>query len=302
MICLTFFTPVNCFADYMSDAQSIADSIDLQGNFNQQNVEAIPGYEGTDIDQTKYYSDPASLEDDSVNKLADDEAGQIIQETFANQGDYQFDFKNDPLFASEQEDFDPAVNIDWLTGQYSDCSPESQILQEDITLSNPQTCDQYVILEDNICQIPRVIEVESNYTYSCIKGLAYSTKNCTKTLNVMVEKGAPKTVILTSSYSGRFYFTPTYLLYMEWGSCNYLDLNIGDELHIATAFNGSGYYTAINIVQSCTGGRLGVSIYLNRNMGFGWNPSGTPYEEYFTITKQVSEVSSITSTWEEVCS
>lgn len=172
-----------------TDYNAIAKSLQSPGieDFTQKNVDNIPGYQGTNVKEANYYKNPASLEDESVNKAKNDEAGQVARNIFSNQGDYQFNFKNDPLFASEQKSFDSHARADWLKGGYSDCDDESKNKQ-DITINNDKSCDQYLKAKNNQCIIKRIIEVESNYKYSCTKNLTYSTKTCSKSLNVTVTK------------------------------------------------------------------------------------------------------------------
>jgi len=326
VILIILLSPVIVLAiDYNAEANSL--SSPGLSSFNSGAVDNVPGYEGTNIKEANYYNDSAAMEDDSIHRQRDDEAGQTVSSNFANQGDWQFNFKNDPMFASEQADFDPYSYVDWLTGEYTDCDPESG---SDIIINDTQTCDQYLASQENACQIPRVVEVDSNYNYSCTKELSYTTKNCTQNLNVTVNKEP-----LSASNFGTYYLKPVNWPYnlqswvgsyqssgsrlivtavgFQYGCTNKLSpVTAGDKLYLTSTGYGSnpsfnGIYTVKSTSFRCYRARL-LSGYpyfnettISLEEGFNSNINNS----VFYIKKQTSEppVTSITSTWgSEICS
>lgn len=161
----------------LGDINSIV--TDFQNSaFDQGKEEEVPLY---DPNHPTYNED--DLEGQAALEAQDNDNAKLVNDYFV-QNDFSLS-KDDEMFDKAKEiTIDPKSEVDFVTEQYSDC--EGQEAQS-VELTETKTCDEFLTGQTNICQSSRVVEVENNYNYSCSKNIAYTTKNCTQNLNVVVQ-------------------------------------------------------------------------------------------------------------------
>lgn len=173
-----FFNSPLAKADYITEANNIKNQLNLEANFNEAKVkEVLPAYNGPNAPQSSYYNNYSSIENDSRIAAKNSATGQIVTSAFNNQGDYDLSY----LAKNNTSTTDVSDIINFFTKSYSGCEP---VTNQNGTRSVTKTCDQYYQANIGNCQTKRVVEVASNYTYSCTKELAYKSKNCQKTLTI----------------------------------------------------------------------------------------------------------------------
>lgn len=169
------------FADYKSDAAAIDASANPKASVNESTAQnVIPNY-GAAAPQSGYYNNPTAMDADSQKEMQTNDAGKTAKSAFDNKGDYNLSY----LPKDNSSKFNVSSVIKLFTGVYHDCQPSTT---DNPTLYDTITCDQYYSAKDNICQVPRRIDVESIFNYTCTKDLTYTSKTCNISLNLTCEE------------------------------------------------------------------------------------------------------------------
>jgi len=88
----------------------------------QQDTSTVPGFQGTDIPETQYGSNPMAMEDEARLQVNQNETGSFVSDSTINRPQYQFDRDTDPLLnRSDAIQDDPQSVAGSIEAEYSGC-------------------------------------------------------------------------------------------------------------------------------------------------------------------------------------
>ena len=126
----------------------------------------VPGYQGTDVPQTRYYDAGAGVEDAARQAVSGNEAGQFVQDSALSRPRFNID-RNDPVVQrGDAIRNDPeAVLGTGLSGQYGAC--------REVTTTTPSTwteeyCTEWGMDEQVGCE--RILRLSCNRPIECDAG------------------------------------------------------------------------------------------------------------------------------------
>lgn len=182
MILLLLLLPTQAIAGDMEAARSSAGSIAGSVStdvFSADLGAAIPSYQGTNIDQTKYSTE--FMGDDATSAAADSHEAQLIYQSGANRPDMQIDPNSSMMTNAKSIATTPQNTVDMLSGRYSACTTDGG---DPITEKEIKTCDEYQSVTESSCQVGQIVEVDAKHSYKCERSKTRWDKTCDKTLSV----------------------------------------------------------------------------------------------------------------------
>src|SRR5690606_16216837 len=162
--------------DYKAEAASLPSS--GLSDFNQNAVNNIPGYQGTNIDQANYYNNPGSMEDDGISQAKNDESANLANDVFYKSPEFEVNRNEEWLQNAKEIEDNPSSFVSIISSTDNSCSDVS-----DINVVN--SCNIYSKLTEEQCSASREIDVESYHQYQCFKDKKVYEKNCTSSLNLV---------------------------------------------------------------------------------------------------------------------
>lgn len=161
-----------------AQAMSIDEAIELGKSFGsenqsgletlstQQDTTSVPGYQGTDVPETQYGSDPMAMEDEARSQVNQSDTGSFVTESAVSRPQYQFDRESDPLLTrSNTIQENPESVAGSIATEYSGC--QSSILTTPPTYSE-EVCTEWRETEQRTCS--ETLQLACNRPLECDAG------------------------------------------------------------------------------------------------------------------------------------
>lgn len=241
--------------DPQVEAQNLHGSTHGKMTFESGKEREVPNYQDSPK-ELEYYNSPSSMENDSFVESNSNAAGIAVQDSYYTRPD--IGVRGDESFFNQSKKTmgDAAEMADFVTGEYKDCEigggPEGSSLME------TRSCDSYITLESNSCEVTRQITVGNEHIYTCNKQRTYTYKNCAKTLSVTVE---PLNQSWIQTLNRRFSGDP------RWGNGTAVGVNFD---------NNSIYFSRFDIQNHVRNGdKVEIQLLLTQPSGRNWTITGT---------------------------
>lgn len=166
----------------------------------------VPNYSDSP-EELKYNDAPSTLYDDALQKSQTEETAITVQDSVVSRPDIEVKQSDPFLQSSEAHLLNAADTADFLANDYADCEVDEQ--SNTINYSETRSCDYYMGMVKQQCNLLREVEVIDQHNYSCSKGNRFYQKNCESVLDISCTEervGLPK--IINNSLPNSRYVYP----------------------------------------------------------------------------------------------
>lgn len=167
--------------DYNAKARSMMSGVDLSQSFNQENVNNIPGYEGSDSNQSDYYDNPYNMESDSNSQMHNSESGNLVNNVFYKSSQFEVNPNEEWLQNGKEAKENPSDFISIVSSTDENCSDIASVLSN-------KDCKIYYKSTDQTCTNSRVIDVETYHQYQCFKDKESYQRSCASNLDLICQE------------------------------------------------------------------------------------------------------------------
>ncbi len=122
------------FGSTIAEEMSVSEAMELGKSFGSgsqrnlenlstnQDVNTVPGFQGTAVPETQYGNNPMAIEDEARLQVNQNDTGSLVSESAVNRPQFQFDRESDPLLTrSNAIQDDPESVAGSIAAEYSGC-------------------------------------------------------------------------------------------------------------------------------------------------------------------------------------